>query len=76
MAPISSVFLGMDTTVTIECFVIVVIGGLGSTGGAFLGAIIFGLANSRHPDPTPFGYCFRFCSYGGGIDAQAMGALG
>jgi branched-chain amino acid transport system permease protein len=46
MAPISSVFLGMDTTVTIECFVIVVIGGLGSTGGAFLGAIIFGLANS------------------------------
>jgi branched-chain amino acid transport system permease protein len=46
MAPMASVFLGMDTTVTIECFIIIVIGGLGSTGGAFLGAIVFGLANS------------------------------
>ncbi len=46
MAPYSSVFLGMDFTVTIECFIIMVIGGLGSHGGAFLGAIIFGLANS------------------------------
>jgi branched-subunit amino acid ABC-type transport system permease component len=46
MAPMSSVFLGMDNTVIIECFIIIVIGGLGSIGGAFLGAIIFGLANS------------------------------
>ena len=46
MAPMSSVFLGMDTTVTIECFIIIVIGGLGSTGGAFLGAIVLGLVNS------------------------------
>jgi len=46
MAPMASVFLGMDTTVTIECFIIIVIGGFGSTGGAFLGAIVFGLANS------------------------------
>jgi len=46
MAPMSSIFLGMDTTVVIECFIIIVIGGFGSTGGAFLGAIVFGLANS------------------------------
>lgn len=46
MAPMSSVFLGMDTTVTIECFIIIVIGGLGSISGAFLGAVVFGLANS------------------------------
>jgi len=46
MAPYSSVFLGMDATVMIECFIIVVIGGLGSVGGAFVGAIVFGLANS------------------------------
>lgn len=46
MAPMASVFLGMDMTVTIECFIVIVIGGLGSTGGAFLGAILFGLANS------------------------------
>ena len=46
MAPYSTVSLEMDVAVTIECFIIIVIGGLGSTGGAFLGAIIFGLANS------------------------------
>jgi branched-subunit amino acid ABC-type transport system permease component len=46
MAPMSSVFLGMDVTVMIECFIIIVIGGFGSIGGAFLGAIIFGLVNS------------------------------
>jgi branched-chain amino acid transport system permease protein len=46
MAPMSSVFMGMDATVTIECFIIIVIGGLGSIGGSFLGAIIFGLMNS------------------------------
>ena len=42
----SSVFLGMDAIVSIECFIIIVIGGLGSLNGAFLGAIIYGLANS------------------------------
>ncbi len=46
MAPMSSIFLGMDVTVTIECFIIIVIGGFGSLGGAFLGAVVFGLANS------------------------------
>lgn len=46
MAPMSSVFLGMDAIVSIECFIIIVIGGLGSLNGAFLGAIIYGLANS------------------------------
>lgn len=44
MAPMSAVILGMDASIIIECFIIVVIGGLGSTLGAFLGAIIFGLA--------------------------------
>lgn len=44
MAPMSAVILGMDASIIIECFIIVVIGGLGSTLGAFLGAVIFGLA--------------------------------
>lgn len=46
MAPMSTVFLGMDTTVVIECFIIIVIGGFGSITGAFFGAIVLGLANS------------------------------
>ena len=46
MPPLSVVSLGSDVAVIIECFIIVVIGGLGSLPGAFLGAIILGLLNA------------------------------
>jgi branched-subunit amino acid ABC-type transport system permease component len=46
VAPVSSVMPGMDMVVLIECFIIVVIGGLGSLSGAFLGSLIFGLVNA------------------------------
>jgi branched-subunit amino acid ABC-type transport system permease component len=46
VAPMSAVMPGMDMVILIECFIIVVIGGLGSLSGAFLGSIIFGLVNS------------------------------
>lgn len=46
MTPLTCVTLGMDISVIIECFIIVVIGGLGSVTGAFIGAIILGLVNS------------------------------
>jgi branched-subunit amino acid ABC-type transport system permease component len=36
----------MDMTAIIDCFVIIVIGGMGSYGGAFLAAIILGLLNA------------------------------
>lgn len=42
-APRLAVEPGMDTSVIIECFIIVIIGGLGSLWGSFLGAIILGL---------------------------------
>lgn len=42
-APFNSPTPGMDTTVIVECFVIVIIGGLGSLWGSFLGALIYGL---------------------------------
>ena len=45
-APINSISLGMDHVVLVQCFVVVVIGGMGSLSGAFLGAIILGLLNS------------------------------
>ncbi|MBW1705270.1 MAG: branched-chain amino acid ABC transporter permease [Deltaproteobacteria bacterium] len=41
--PLVTVSLGMDMTVIIQCFIVVVIGGLGSLTGAFIGAIILGL---------------------------------
>jgi branched-chain amino acid transport system permease protein len=46
MPPMSVVALGSDMAVIIECFIIVVIGGLGSLSGAFIGAIILGLLNA------------------------------
>jgi branched-subunit amino acid ABC-type transport system permease component len=46
VAPTVSVTLGMDHTLIIEAFLIVIIGGLGSIWGALLGALIFGLTQS------------------------------
>ncbi|MCR6632415.1 MAG: branched-chain amino acid ABC transporter permease [Magnetospirillum sp.] len=45
-APINSVGPGMGETVLIVCFVVVVIGGVGSVKGAFLGALLIGLADT------------------------------
>lgn len=42
-APISSVYPGMGSQILIICFVVVVIGGVGSIKGAFLGALLVGL---------------------------------
>ncbi len=44
-APIESVYPGIGEKVLIICFVVVVIGGIGSIKGAFIGAILIGLAD-------------------------------
>ncbi len=46
VAPTVSVTLGMDATLIIEAFLIVIMGGLGNIWGALLGAAIFGLTQS------------------------------
>jgi branched-chain amino acid transport system permease protein len=45
-APVSSVFPGMGNQVLIVCFVVVVIGGIGSVKGALVAAILIGLVDS------------------------------
>ncbi len=45
-APTSSVFPGMGNQVLIICFVVVVIGGIGSVQGAMIGAILIGLVDT------------------------------
>ncbi|HUH86380.1 MAG TPA: branched-chain amino acid ABC transporter permease [Stellaceae bacterium] len=45
-APVASVFPGMGNQILIISFVIVVIGGIGSIKGAFLGALLIGLADT------------------------------
>jgi branched-chain amino acid transport system permease protein len=45
-APVSSVFPGMGNQVLIICFVVVVIGGIGSVKGAMAGAILIGLVDT------------------------------
>lgn len=44
--PVRVVTPGLGTTIIIQAFIITVIGGLGSLRGAFLGAVIVGLANA------------------------------
>ncbi len=42
-APRLALTPGMDANVVVECFIIIIIGGLGSLWGSFLGALILGL---------------------------------
>ena len=46
IAPILTVFPGLGDQVGLDAFMVVVVGGFGSLGGAFLVSIIFGLLNS------------------------------
>ena len=45
-APISTVFPGMGNQILIVCFVVVVIGGIGSTNGAMIASLAIGLADT------------------------------
>ena len=45
-APVSSVFPGMGSQVLIVCFVIVVIGGIGSLKGALIAALLIGFVDT------------------------------
>jgi branched-chain amino acid transport system permease protein len=45
-APVATVFPGMGNEILILSFVVVVIGGIGSIKGAFLGALLIGLADT------------------------------
>ncbi len=45
-APVRSVFPGMGFSVLVESFIVVVIGGLGSIGGAFIGALLMGFVRA------------------------------
>ena len=46
IAPIVSISLGMDHSLIMEAFLIVIMGGLGNIWGALLGSLIFGLTQS------------------------------
>jgi branched-subunit amino acid ABC-type transport system permease component len=46
VAPTVNIALGMDHTIIIEAFLIVIIGGLGNMWGALCGALIFGVTQS------------------------------
>ena len=44
--PVRSIYPGMGASIIIESFIVVVVGGLGSIGGAFVGAMLIGLMKS------------------------------
>lgn len=52
-APISSIYPGMGDGVLISCFVVVVIGGIGSIKGAFWSALLIGQAATFGPVLVP-----------------------
>ena len=45
-APLIAIQIGMGEDILIMCFVIIVVGGIGSIRGAFIGAILIGLADT------------------------------
>lgn len=66
-APIASVYPGMGDTVLIQSFVVIVLGGIGSLGGALAGSLLLGLVDA-------FGKQF-FPSYAGFLVYAAMIAV-
>lgn len=52
-APLTSVYPGMGENILIICFVVVVIGGIGSIKGAFWGAMLIGMADTFGPVLVP-----------------------
>lgn len=52
-APITSIAPGMGDHILIMCFVVVVIGGIGSIKGAFWGALLIGIADTFGPVLLP-----------------------
>jgi len=63
VAPIVNVTLGMDHTLIMEAFLIVIIGGLGNIWGTLLGALIFGLTLSLGILAWPqFGIIFPYAA--------------
>ncbi|KYZ88068.1 ABC transporter permease [Alcanivorax sp. KX64203] len=52
-APMTSLYPGMGDNILITCFVIVVIGGIGSIKGAFLGSLLIGQAATFGPVLLP-----------------------
>lgn len=52
-APITSIAPGMGDNILILCFVVVVIGGIGSIKGAFWGALLIGVADTFGPVLLP-----------------------
>ena len=69
--PITSVQVGMGEQVLILAFVVVVIGGLGSVRGAFLGALVAGIVDTLARAFLPM--IFRQLMDGSNADALASG---
>ena len=45
-APVGSISLGMDASMIIKCFIVIVVGGMGSLFGALIGALIIALVEA------------------------------
>ena len=76
VTPIQSIVPGMDVEIIVEAFIVVVIGGLGSFWGTFLGSVIYGQVLSlRHPDLPRLLAVLGVRADGGDPDPAALGPV-
>jgi len=76
IAPMVNISLGMDHSLIMETFLIVIIGGLGNMWGALLGSLIFGLTQSLGILVWPqFGIAFPYLAVVAVLVARPRGLL-
>ena len=76
VTPIKSIMPGMDVAIIVEAFIVVVIGGLGSFWGTFLGALIYGQVLSFGILVFPrFSIFAVFALMAGGSHPEALGPV-
>ena len=74
VTPVRSIVPGMDVEIIVEAFIVVVIGGLGSFWGTFLGALdLRPGAGLRHPGAAGLLDLRGVRADGGGADRPALG---
>lgn len=76
IAPMVNITLGMDHSLIMEAFLIVIMGGLGNVWGALLGSLIFGLSQSLGILVWPqFGIVFPYVAVVAVLIARPRGLL-
>jgi len=76
-APVGSISLGMDSSIIIESFAVVIIGGVGNVFGALIGAVVIGVVQSLGIMVAPkLAIAFAFIALCAVLVVRPQGLLG